>query len=169
MSTYYRDGGFHIVNANSGYFASVSPTRFSQRIADFACEADLTKLAGPDNVRYGLQFRHDAVRNDSYHFNITGAGNLQVARWVESLRSQGGWDSLLPLTVDRRTVINAGNASNRLKVVARGPEITVSVNDVPLRQLVENKITMPVIGTIGINVGEGLSITVSAVRVFAVD
>jgi hypothetical protein len=169
LRTFYRDGVFHMENTSPNNNFVIFPTKSTARYTNLAYEVDFTKVGGPDNGRYGLKFRADTSTLEGYNFFITADGRFEITRWVEALRAQGGYDRMIDLTPDTTGAIKTGNAKNRMKVVARGPEITIYVNDVHLATVREDKPGTRTTGAVGLIVGsDGVYVNVTAVRVFEV-
>jgi hypothetical protein len=168
VQSYFAGGTYHIVNTDTNTNWVMFPRNNKTRYTSFVYEADLTKIDGPDDKNYGIAFRNEGV--DGYSFFIRGDGVYQLTRYVDSLfkAGQGGFDRMIEPTRDAGGVVNQGNQKNRLKVAARGPEITVYVNDKFLGTVRETKDEARKDGTIGIIAGPGVHITVNAVRVFDV-
>ncbi|MCL6649632.1 MAG: serine/threonine protein kinase [Chloroflexi bacterium] len=161
--------GFRIDNTyatNTNW--QTTPRNHRTVYASLALEVDLVKLDGPDDRSYGISFRVAGV--DGYDFLIRGNGTYLLGRYVEALQQAGqnGYDLMIEPTPAPPGVINLGNSPNRLKVVARGPNITLYINDRWVADAVETKREARRDGTFGIIVGQGVSVLVKAVRVFEV-
>lgn len=169
VESFFAGGTFHINNfysTNTNW--QTTPRNHRTNYASLALEADLVKVDGPDDKAYGVGFR--LVGIDGYDFLIRGNGTFTLGRYVESLQQAGqnGYDLMINPTQAPPGVINTGNARNRLKVIARGPNITLYINDRWVADVVETKREARTEGTFGVVVGQDVSITVSAVRVFEV-
>ncbi|GIW05823.1 MAG: hypothetical protein KatS3mg060_0628 [Dehalococcoidia bacterium] len=169
VSSYFLGGKFHIENyysTNTNW--QTTPRNHRTNYASLALEADLEKLDGPDDKGYGIGFR--LVGIDGYDFLIRGNGTYSLGRYVEALQrqNQAGYDLMIEPTRAPAGVINTGNAKNRLKVVARGNNITLYINDRWIADVVETKPEARREGTFGIVVGQNVTVAVSAVRVFEV-
>lgn len=124
---WYENGEFHglVKGPHHRDWQGYSGKVFS----DFALEADVRKIDGPDGAGYGLAFRI-AGWNNAYVFNIAGDGNYELFKIVDGQRSElVGRTSALHL-------INEGNSTNHLLVVGRGSHIWCYING----QLVADKI-----------------------------
>jgi hypothetical protein len=112
---------------------------------NFILEVDGRLLQGDLGSSYGVLFRmQDTTR--FYRFEITGDGLFMVER----RDGESGWTRF----VDRWTetpAINQGlNSTNRLKVEARGPTITLYVNDIQVHQFSDTAYSS---GTIALDAG----------------
>lgn len=100
---------------------------------DFALEVDATLLEGPTDSSYGILFRLQEG-GGFYRFNITGDGFYIVDR----LNPDGAWTWLTPSGWAESAAIKKGaNVTNRLKVIAGGPNMIVFVNGEPLGQFTD--------------------------------
>lgn len=169
VSSYFLGGRFYIENfysSNTNW--QTTPRNHRTNYASLVLEADLEKIDGPDDKGYGIGFRLVGV--DGYDFLIRGNGTYSLGRYVEALQrqNQAGYDLMIEPTNAPPGVINTGNAKNRLKVVARGTNITLYINDRWVADVIETKLEARREGTFGIVVGQNLTVAVSAVRVFEV-
>ncbi|MDP3047105.1 MAG: hypothetical protein Q8O07_06460, partial [Chloroflexota bacterium] len=76
--------------------------------------------SGPEVNSYGAIFRY--VDDSNFYFFVVTANG----KWGFAKRVKGSWTSLVPLTSD--STILKGKAPNTLRVVAKGPNFTFSVN-----------------------------------------
>jgi hypothetical protein len=108
--------------ANSGTFTIMEFREFS----DFDLIVNATQVAGPDDNGYGVIFRHQDNQN-YYVLMISGDGYYQVLRRLE------GVDEVLSDWAPT-PVIQQGQATNAVRVVAQGDTFTFFINDeqVPL-------------------------------------
>jgi hypothetical protein len=156
---YFIGGTYHIVNQtpSSTYWCPKTDLVYSS----LAFEADMTKVGGPDKWDYGIVFRQNG--QDGYFFSITGDGRYALSRHVAAL---DGFDNLINFTPT--DAVRKGDSKNRLKVVARGPEITLYINDFWVATYRDTNAFAAPSGNIALFVGPGVHASVSAVRVFAV-
>ncbi|MCS6800916.1 MAG: protein kinase [Dehalococcoidia bacterium] len=167
VRAYFRGGRYIIENfypTSTNW--QTTPRNHRTIYASLVLEADLEKLDGPDDKGYGIGFRLVGV--DGYDFLIRGNGTYSLGRYVEALQrqNQAGYDLMIEPTRAPPGVINLGNAKNRLKVVARGNNITLYINDIWVADVIETKPEARREGTFGIVVGQNLTVAISAVRVF---
>jgi tetratricopeptide (TPR) repeat protein/Tol biopolymer transport system component len=114
----YENGQYHIsVNASELFIWSTA----GQDLADFMVEVEATQVSGPNDNGYGLLFRFQ----DNEHFyrvDISGDGFYLLSK-----RSENQWVTLVDWT--ESPFIHKGQATNRLKVICQGSQISLYVND----------------------------------------
>lgn len=156
---YFVGGTYHMVNQTTDL--SIWCPKTDRTFSSFAFEADIAKVAGPNNWGFGLIFRQNG--RDGYRFSIAGDGHYSLSRYVAALED---YDDLIKFTLS--DAVRKGDTKNRLKVVARGNEITLYINDFWVAQIRDTGAFAVTSGNIGMYVGPGVHMTVNAVRVFAV-
>jgi hypothetical protein len=115
--------------ANTLQYANLSEPLFD----DFILEVDATQLVGEPENSFGVLFRVQSP-GEFYRFDITGDGRYTVER----RNLDGSWTRL---TDDwaKSTAIRGGlNATNRLRIVAEGPQLTFFANDELLQTFTDN-------------------------------
>lgn len=115
--------------ANTIQYATLREPEFD----NFTLEIDARQLSGSPESSYGVLFRMRSPE-EFYRFEITGDGSYMLER----RSADGRWMRFID---DWRAseAINPGlNTLNRLKVEARGPVISVYVNDTLLLQANDN-------------------------------
>lgn len=112
--------------ANTIQYATLQEPEFS----NFTLETDVRQLSGSPESSFGVLFRMRSPQ-EFYRFDITGEGTYML----EKHTADGRWTRFID---DWRAsdALNPGlNALNTLKIDARGPIITIYVNDVQLEQV----------------------------------
>jgi hypothetical protein len=110
----YENGQYHIsVNASELFIWSTA----GQDLADFMVEVEATQVSGPNDNGYGLLFRFQDDQH-FYRFDISGDGFYLLSK-----RSEDQWVTLVDWT--ESPFIHKGQATNRLKVICQGSQITV--------------------------------------------
>jgi tetratricopeptide (TPR) repeat protein/Tol biopolymer transport system component len=114
----YENGRYHIsVNASELFIWSTA----GQDLADFMAEIEATQISGPNDNGYGLLFRFQDEQH-FYRFDISGDGFYLLSK-----RSGNQWVTLVDWT--ESPFIHKGQATNRLKVICQGSQISLYVND----------------------------------------
>jgi tetratricopeptide (TPR) repeat protein len=114
----YENGQYHIlVNASELFIWNTA----GQDLADFMIEVEATQASGPNDNGYGLLFRFQDDQH-FYRFDISGDGFYLLSRRLENQ-----WITLTDWTAS--PFIHKGQATNRLKVICQGSQISLYVND----------------------------------------
>ncbi len=114
----YENGQYHIsVNASELFIWSTA----GQDLADFIVEIEATQVSGPNDNGYGFLFRFQDDQH-FYRFDISGDGFYLLSKRLENQ-----WVTLVDWTVS--PFIHKGQATNRLKVICQGSQISLYVND----------------------------------------
>jgi hypothetical protein len=165
---YFEDGAYHIENTGNTDTTYFTSPKGKPNFGSFAMEAEISKVDGPDDKGYGIGFRAQGV--DGYDFLISGDGRYQLSRYVEFLQQQNnaGFDRVIEWTKAPAGVINTGDARNKLKVVCRGSEITLYINDKYVATFNETNSNATKEGTIGLDAGTGVSIIAHSLKINAV-
>lgn len=103
-------------------------------VTDFDMAVDVQQVAGTPTSEYGIRFRQSGP-GDYLMFSISGSGYYRLVR----VRANN-YQSLVPWTFDRRIATGAA-AVNRLRVIARGPDITAFLNDIKVITATDNNVT----------------------------
>ena len=113
-----------------------------QRFGDCVLDVDATQVAGPDDNGYGVIVRYVDDRN-FYRMDISGDGYFDVQQY-----KAGSWIKLQDWT--ESAAIHQGAATNHLRVIAKGNQITFSVNDQTLTTFTDDEFKQ---GNIGLTAG----------------
>jgi tetratricopeptide (TPR) repeat protein len=114
----YENGQYHIlVNARELFIWSTA----GQDFADFMVEVEATQVSGPNDNGYGLLFRLQDEQH-FYRFDVSGDGFYLLSRRLENQ-----WVTLIDWTAS--PFIHKGQATNRLKVICQGSQISLYVNN----------------------------------------
>ncbi len=92
-------------------------------VANFDMAVDVQQVAGDLTAEYGIRFRQSGPGN-YLMFSISGSGYYRLVRV-----SANTYQSIVPWTFDQR-IATGSAAVNRLRVIARGANITAFLNDV---------------------------------------
>jgi len=114
----YENGQYHILVNDSELFIWSTA---GQDLADFMVQIDATQVGGPNDNGYGLLFRFQDDQH-FYRFDISGDGFYLLSK-----RSEDQWVTLVDWT--ESPFIHKGQATNRLKVICQGSQISLYVND----------------------------------------
>ncbi|MBN1967708.1 MAG: hypothetical protein JW910_23835 [Anaerolineae bacterium] len=108
-----------IDNVQDGAFTVAEPV-----FSDFDLVVEVTQVAGPDNNGFGVLFRYQDTRN-YYVFYISGDGWYSLEQRIDGVAEVlSDWS--------QSAAIRQGQATNTLRVVARGQTFSFFVNDEPL-------------------------------------
>lgn len=156
----FQNGQLHLIAKTDGKSEHTWPQN-ARQVDNFALEASITKVEGPNNTPYGVIFR-DKGDTNYYFLGITGNGSFEFAKYVNSVLNGSGWVEIIDYTTTG--AINKGDgATNVLRVEARGTHFKLFVNN----QLVgEADDDFSASGRFGFLVGRiGLHISVSSITV----
>lgn len=121
------------INApNTLQFATLADPAFD----DFVLEVEARQVAGHPESSYGVLFRMQSSQ-EFYRFEITGDGYYMLER----RNGDGSWTRFVDDWTAAPAINQGLNVANRLKVTARGDALTVSVNDVLLREVRDARYT----------------------------
>lgn len=115
------DGGAYELSLELDNFDSYGLFLGAADVRDFDLAVDATMSAGPPNAEFGIRFRQSAP-DEHLIFSISPSGFYRLARVSDKTYS-----SLVPWTRDERIRTGVG-ATNRLRVVADGPNVTGYIN-----------------------------------------
>lgn len=127
--------------ANTLQYANLSDPQFD----DFVLEVDATQLVGSPESSFGVLFRLQSP-GEFYRFDITGDGRYTVER----RNLDGSWSRFTDGWVQAAAIQGGLNATNRLRIVAEGPQFTLFVNDQLLQSFTDNAYPA---GTIALDAG----------------
>lgn len=91
-----------------------------QSLDDFDLEVDATQVSGPDNNEFGVMFRFQNPDN-FYAFLITGEGRFGLIAKIN-----GEYYNIINFTL--APSVQPGMSTNRLRLVADGPQLSVYAN-----------------------------------------
>jgi serine/threonine protein kinase len=144
-----EDGEYHIrVKGEPGYHTW--GMRWGQEYRDLILEIDARQVGGQDNNGYGVLVRatDDAGEiENGYEFLISGDGHFCLGKVT------GGDFSFIRQWASA-SAIHQGEATNRLKVVARGNALEMYVNDTLLDRMSDDSFTAGAIGLVAVYYGE---------------
>lgn len=112
---------------------------------DFVLEVDGRLATGDPASTYGILFRMQSPE-EFYRFEISGTGMYIVERHDPG----GQWERLVPDWQESDAIAQGLNARNRLKVIARGPNVEYYVNDTLLGEFNDASYAR---GNIGLDAG----------------
>ena len=119
-----------------------------QRFQNFVLEVEGRRIDGPDSVGYGLVFRRQPRQGDQaserYIFYVTAQGRFTLYQVMADNTSR----TLRPLDAAGAGVIKVGDTPNRLRVTARGNQVTLAINGTDVYTL--NNATIAQAGEIGV-------------------
>jgi hypothetical protein len=155
---FYKDGKYNIGVIRNAW----SVWSFARKnISDYIVEVEATQQGGPEDNDYGLVTRYASKGNYSL-FLISGDGFYSFAK-----RENNKW--VVPVAWAKSSAINTGNATNLLKVVNQGENLTFYVNGVKLGDFVDSK---PVSGDLGFwvetIVGGGVQVSFDNLKVWSI-
>lgn len=114
----YQDGALHFLLNELDTITWSAPK--DKRFGDFVLDVDATQVAGPNDNAYGVIFRYQDDRN-FYRFDISGDGYYALFK-----RKDGAWTKLQDYA--ETAAVQQGNATNHLRVTAKGNQFTLNVN-----------------------------------------
>jgi hypothetical protein len=109
-------------------------------VKDFIASIDATHVSGAENASYGILFRIKDT-NNLYYFAISDLGYYYAGSLTD-----GKWTTLIDWTETKLIHVNATNA---LKVIGIGDELTFYINDAVVDRIQDNAHTE---GTSGIGI-----------------
>lgn len=125
---FYRDGALHIEVTTDSLVAWSSSDAL---VTDFYLEVDATRIAGPLDNEFGVIFRR-VDNNNFYLFNVSSDGYYGLRMLVDD-----EWEEIIQW--DRTDAIGSvEGSSNRLGVLARGPRISLYVNNTLLGEVADD-------------------------------
>lgn len=115
-------------------------------LTDFSVTVTVHQLSGPPTHAFGLAFRHIAPKS-YYFFGIDGKGYFTFTTVINDVSH-----TIIPFTANA-AIHSGANAANRLQVIAKGTQITLLVNGVPVGQAALSTYASGTVGLRGINNG----------------
>jgi len=113
----YSDGEYYVLVKRPNLVSWGYPGR---TFTDFRLEVDARKVGGPDNNQFGVIVRRRD--NDNFYMFVI-ASNGYYGAWK---RVNGEWETLMAWNASPH--INQGQSTNRLTVMAQGPNFSFHVN-----------------------------------------
>ena len=143
VDRFVENGQFNLIVKSAKYIGWSECTKVE--FSDVIIEADATQVGGPDNNMYGVLFRYGLDDDEFYVFAISGDGYYV-------LTIDGAEHTEPELLVDwtESSVVNKGQLTNHLKVVAIGGTIQYYVNGQLLGEAQNDRLTT---GTVGFFAG----------------
>jgi hypothetical protein len=130
-----------IRQANTLQYANLSEPSFD----DFVLEVDAVQLDGGPESSFGVLFRMQSP-GEFYRYDITGDGRYMVER----RNSDGSWTRFTDEWTESAAIQSGLNATNRLRIVAQGPQLSFFANDELLLAFSDSAYPM---GTIALDAG----------------
>jgi hypothetical protein len=153
----YGGSRYHIIAKENDVFTW---SKLGRDFTDFVLEVDATQDQGPSNNSYGVLFRSEDDEH-FYRFGISGDGFYFLDKSVGS-----EWVPVIDWT--ESPYINRGQASNRLKVICTGSQITLHVNDQHLATVTNDSYDHGNIGLFAVSFAEpNVHITFDNLKVWA--
>ncbi len=137
------------VLAESGVYWTVAEQSFSNGVY----EVEATQIGGPLDNGYGMLLRANSETGAFYLFEISGDGYIWIGRCADSCNQadplvKGGWF--------QSEAVNQGlNATNFLRVVADGPNMTFYVNGFEVGRITDTALSGGDVGLMVETLGEG--------------
>lgn len=107
--------------------------------SDFTISVKARKMKGKDLQGYGVIFRLDEQNNSYYDFIVSGNGDYSIGKFIN-----GEFTELTPWTI--HSSINKGNATNFIRVEAKGDMLNFSVNGVLVKTIYDGSLKTGKIG-----------------------
>ena len=156
----YENGEYYITEEIPVWMVWSKNTSAGQ-FTDFILEVDARLVSGPSGSSYGVTFRTKDYDN-LYLFQVSENGFYQVYKLIND-----EWHELQKWTLSN--YINQGHATNHLKVICRGSQIEVYVNDHHLFTVTDSTFTQGYMG-LGVQAGDGTArAAFDNLRVYSVD
>ncbi len=134
-----QNGQRHITVSRPGSFSCHWPTK--KPFSDFVLDVETTVEGGPADNAYGVVLRQQSSGREFYRFKISSDGYYGF-----DLRKSAEWEDIVPWT--KSDVINAGKASNQIRVVCQGSTFSYEVNGVKLGECTDNTLASGMVGFI---------------------
>ena len=129
--TTIEEGAFRISTSQPGQIWWSNPER---QFDNVVITTQARQLSGPDDNAYGIICRYQNEEN-FYLFLISGDGYYAIGKY------QSGTAQVIYLSGDGRfqfsDVINQGVATNQIRAVCNGNELSLSVNGLPLETVTD--------------------------------
>jgi hypothetical protein len=147
---YCQDGEFHIVNKGADNIATMTAGNFK----DFRLLAQMRSV--DESGSYGVAFRGQDASASYYIFRIRPEGQYQLIKW-----SPDKQDKLIAWTDS--TTIKKGQSLNQLEVIAQGTQISLSVNNEQLANIMDTSFADGSVGPVATEDGHAV---VSMIKVW---
>lgn len=105
----------------------------SQTFQDFVLEVDARQVNGDLSNSYGVLFRMQDP-NRFYRFELTGDGKYMFER----RNGDGSWTRFVRDWTESPAIEQGYNATNRIRIEALGPTMTIFVNDTLVQQVTDD-------------------------------
>jgi hypothetical protein len=151
--SYCRDGELHLINQGVGNVTAMTDGNFK----DFRLQVQMRSIG--DSGSYGVEFRGQETLSSYYIFRIRPGGQYQLIKWSPSQPDT----VLIPWT--NSTVINKGQLPNLLEVTALGSQISLSVNNARLADIMDTSFTEGLVGPVASEQGHA---AVSTMKVWEI-
>jgi hypothetical protein len=135
---YHYDNGEYHLTVNQSAYSAWSYNENSESFDDFIIEADARPVTGGENSEYGLIFRCQDDDN-FYYFTISSDGYYLAGK-----RLDGKWCALRRWTPCDS--VARSFTSNHLKVVCKGSQMDLYVNDNMLATVLDDSFTSGYVG-----------------------
>lgn len=119
-ATGYVDGAYRMAVSRPNYEIWSTDPR-TEALADCVIEVDVRRIAGPEDNDFGVVFRVQPGNDEFYMFALSSNGFYTV-----QVREAGEWTDLQPWT--KNAAIIGGEATNRVRVEAIGPQMRFMIN-----------------------------------------
>lgn len=158
----YEDGEYHIlVMAKKPRSGGWVWNRRAGQLADFVLEIDARPTSGARATVYGVIFRVQDGQN-FYRFSVTGDGYYLVMKWLNGIATV--------LLNGKSAFVKEGNSTNHLKVVCKGSQLEVYVNDHHLTTVTDNSFAEGWVGMIVTTpVPNGCAVAFDNLKVYSID
>lgn len=118
--TDYQNGEFVVFVGKVDTTLWSKPNRY---MTDVVVEVDAREAAGPDDNLFGILCRYQDA-NNFYRFVIAGNGYAGITK-----RANGEVVVISAPLLTRSAAVNRGQASNHLKAICEGNQLSLFVND----------------------------------------
>ncbi|MFN8491026.1 MAG: hypothetical protein U0350_25755 [Caldilineaceae bacterium] len=144
VSFTYKDDAFHILVDRKQWTAWTFNKQIDDlKLSDFYLEAEASQIDGPKGGEFGIVFRQTDSKN-FYLYSISREGTYSLWKEVD-----GTWQPIIDWT-NTDAIQTDLNATNKLAVLAEGPQLTLFLNDQVLFHLKDNAFLS---GTVGLMTG----------------
>jgi hypothetical protein len=148
-----QEGEFHLINQGVGNIATMTDGNFK----DFRLQAQMRSVGTAGS--YGVAFRGQDAQAMYYIFRLRPVGQYQLIKWSPNQPDK----ILIPWT--NSTAINKGEAVNQLEVCALDTQITLSVNNKQLANIMDLSFTRGSVGPVASEQGHA---AVSTIKVWEI-
>jgi hypothetical protein len=142
----YKNGKYHLTVVPTDYWWPASGP-LKTNVTDFVMEVEATKEVGPDDNVFGIAARE--IDNGNYYaFLISNDGYYEIAK-----KENSSW--VTPSNWIKSDAIKVGNATNVLKLMAKGDSFTFFVNGIKLTDYQDSSFKSGYIGMFAGTQSEG--------------